>query len=66
MVKSSFGPLLTTELDNRLADQRALAAAFQSGGVPLQFKITPNIGRWYPPDLVEKIAIHLPEEAFGK
>ena len=49
------GVLLTTEMDNRVEDQRELAAAFQEGRVPLQFEVTSNIGHWYPPDLAEKI-----------
>jgi pimeloyl-ACP methyl ester carboxylesterase len=49
------GLFLTTEMDNRVEDQRKLAAAFEAGGVPLKFEVTPNIGHWYPPDLVDKI-----------
>ena len=49
------GTLLTTEMDNRVKDQCTLASAFESGGVPLIFEITPNIGHWYPLDMAGKI-----------
>ena len=49
------GMFLTTEMDNRLEDQRRIVAAFENGGVPLEFEVTPDIGHWYPPDLAEKI-----------
>ena len=49
------GLFLTTELDNRLEDQRKLAAAFEEQGVAMQFIVTPNVGHWYPLDLAQRI-----------
>jgi hypothetical protein len=53
--RKQSGLLLTTEIDNRVEDQRRIAAAYEIGGVPLKFEITPNIGNWYLPDLAEKL-----------
>ena len=49
------GVLLTTEMDNRVDDQRVMAATFKDGGVPLQFEVMPDIGHWYPPDLGKRL-----------
>jgi len=49
------GVLLTTEMDNRIDDQRRLAAAFMEGGASLLFEVMPNIGHWYPPDMGERL-----------
>jgi predicted esterase len=49
------GLLLTTELDNRLDEQRSLAKAFEEGGVAFQFIVTPNIEHWFPPDFAQRI-----------
>jgi len=49
------GTLLTTEMDNRIEDQRALAALFSAAGLDHRFEVTPNIGHWYPEDLVERV-----------
>ena len=49
------GLFLTTEMDNRLEDQRKLAEALTAGGVAYQFVVTPNAGHWYPPDLADQI-----------
>lgn len=49
------GLLLTTELDNRLEDQRKLANALEEGGVAFRFVVTPNVGHWYPPDFAQKV-----------
>jgi len=55
VARGQRGMLLTTEMDNRLEEQRKLASAFEAGGVLLRFEVTPNIGHWYPQNLAEKI-----------
>jgi predicted esterase len=49
------GTLITTEMDNRIEDQKALAAMFAAAGLDCVFEVTPNIGHWYPDDLAERI-----------
>ncbi len=49
------GVLLTTEMDQRIEDQKAFAEKLQEAGVPLRVVVTPNIGHWYPADLPEQI-----------
>jgi len=44
------GTLLTTEMDNRVEQQRELAARWERFGLATEFHITPNIGHWYPKD----------------
>jgi len=53
--KDQRGVLLTTEMDNRVEDQRRMAAAFKESGVPFHFEVMPNIGHWYPPDLGQRL-----------
>ena len=45
------GTILSTELDNRLGQQRQLADKFRGTGLQYQFAVTPNIGHWYPDNL---------------
>ncbi len=49
------GTLLTTEMDRRIEDQKALAALFAAAGLDCIFEITPDIGHWHPDDLAERI-----------
>jgi len=49
------GTIITTELDNRVDTQRAMADLFRDNGLQYQFVMTPNIGHWYPDDLPELI-----------
>jgi predicted esterase len=49
------GTIITTELDNRVEAQRAMADLFRDNGLQYQFTVTPNIGHWYPEDLPERI-----------
>jgi len=49
------GSLLTTQMDNRLPDQRAMADSFREVGFQYQFVVTPNIGHWYPKELIKMI-----------
>ncbi len=45
------GTILTTEMDGRLEDQKAMARIFDLENLPCEFIITPDIGHWYPEDL---------------
>jgi predicted esterase len=45
------GTLITTELDQRVPNQRTMADLFRKAGLQYQFIMTPNIGHWYPEDL---------------
>lgn len=49
------GTLITTEMDQRLNQQREVIHTFRQQGLQYQFIVTPNIGHWYPRDLEEKI-----------
>ena len=49
------GVLLTTEMDQRLEDQRAMAVLMAQEGFPCDFVVTPDIGHWYPEDLDRRI-----------
>jgi predicted esterase len=49
------GTLITTEMDQRLVQQREVIEIFRREGLQYQFIVTPNIGHWYPPDLDIKI-----------
>lgn len=49
------GTLLTTEMDQRLADQEEMAEILKRVGFPHQFIVTPDIGHWIPEDLDEQI-----------
>jgi predicted esterase len=49
------GTLLTTEMDNRLPDQREMAEIMKAAGLDHKFIVTPNIGHWYPENLAELI-----------
>lgn len=49
------GTILTTEMDQRLPDQRKLADNFSRLGLQYQFAVTPNVGHWYPDDLDRRI-----------
>jgi predicted esterase len=47
--------MLTTELDNRIEQQKELVARLQKSNIAAKLEIFPNIGHWYPNDLPEKI-----------
>lgn len=49
------GTLITTEMDQRLDQQREVIQIFRQQGLQYQFIVTPNIGHWYPSDLDSKI-----------
>jgi acetyl esterase/lipase len=49
------GVLLTTEMDLRLEDQRAMADLMAQESLSCDFLVTPDIGHWYPEDLDRKI-----------
>ena len=49
------GTLITTQMDQRIPDQRAMADQFRESGFQYQFVITPNIGHWYPKELNKMI-----------
>jgi len=49
------GTLITTEMDNRLPDQKEMAGIMKEKGLPHEFIVTPNIGHWYPENLAEMI-----------
>ena len=42
------GTLITTEMDPRLQDQKAMASIMKAQGFSLRFIISPDIGHWYP------------------
>lgn len=47
--------ILTTEMDQRLAEQQEMAELLNRAGVPYQFIVTPDIGHWIPEDLDAQI-----------
>jgi predicted esterase len=49
------GTLLTTEMDNRLPDQKEMAEIMKAAGLDHKFIVTPNIGHWYPENLADLI-----------
>ncbi len=49
------GTLITTEMDNRLPEQKEMAGIMKEQGLPHEFIVTPNIGHWYPENLAEMI-----------
>ena len=49
------GTLLTTEMDDRVDQQKAMDEIMKAEGMPHQFFITPNVGHWYPDDLGRRI-----------
>jgi predicted esterase len=49
------GTLITTEMDNRLPDQKEMAEIMKDQEFPHKFIVTPNIGHWYPENLAEMI-----------
>jgi predicted esterase len=49
------GTLLTTEMDQRIAEQKAMIQIMEQEGLPCEFIVTPNIGHWYPEDLGRQI-----------
>lgn len=49
------GTLITTEMDDRIDQQREMIKTFREQGLQYQFVVTPDIGHWYPEDLGEKI-----------
>jgi len=56
------GTIITTELDNRIGDQRGMADLFRDTGLQYQFIVTPNIGHWYPenlPELIDRAIAHI-------
>jgi len=53
--KGLSGTILTSELDGRIKDQRALADLMGHNGLQYQFVVTPNIGHWFPEDFDKKL-----------
>lgn len=56
------GTLLTTEMDNRLSDQKEMVEIMKEQELPHEFIVTPNIGHWYPEnlsDLIDKAIKHI-------
>jgi acetyl esterase/lipase len=53
--RSLRGTLLTTELDHRLDQQRALAARLTALGLENEIVVTPNTGHWYPNHFEEQL-----------
>jgi predicted esterase len=49
------GTIITTEMDNRIEQQKEVINIFSQQGLQYQFAVTPNIGHWYPKDLGERI-----------
>lgn len=49
------GTIITSEMDGRLAKQRELANRLRDAGFQYQFRVTPQIGHWYPDDLAARI-----------
>jgi acetyl esterase/lipase len=49
------GTLLTTELDNRVEAQRALAERMQKLGLAVEFHLSPNVGHWFPDDFAARL-----------
>ena len=49
------GTIITTELDNRVPAQRAMADLLRDNGLQYQFVMTPNIGHWYPDDFPSRL-----------
>jgi predicted esterase len=49
------GTIITTELDNRVRAQRAMADLLRDNGLQYQFVMTPNIGHWYPEDFPSRL-----------
>jgi dipeptidyl aminopeptidase/acylaminoacyl peptidase len=49
------GTLLTTEMDQRIEEQKAMAQLMDREGLPCEFIVTPDIGHWYPEDLGAQI-----------
>jgi predicted esterase len=47
--------MLTTELDNRIEQQKELVARMQKSNIAVKLEIFSNIGHWYPNDLPERI-----------
>ena len=54
-VRGIRGTLITTEMDNRLPDQKEMAEIMKEQKLPLEFIVTPNIGHWYPENISEMI-----------
>jgi acetyl esterase/lipase len=66
------GAVLTTELDPRVAAQRAFAERLTTLKLDAEFAVTPNIGHWFPKDFaqqldraIERILAPLPPRAPG-
>ena len=66
------GAVLTTELDRRVAAQRAFAERLTALKLDAEFALTPDIGHWFPKDFgqqldraIERILAPLPPRAPG-
>ncbi|MDD3641962.1 MAG: tetratricopeptide repeat protein [Candidatus Krumholzibacteria bacterium] len=56
------GTIITTELDNRVPAQRAMADLLRDNGLQYQFVMTLDIGHWYPgnfPALLDRAIEHI-------
>jgi len=47
--------LLSTEMDGRLEQQKAMVETMEAAGVPVRLVVTPDIGHWFPEDLDAQI-----------
>jgi predicted esterase len=47
--------MLTTEMDDRIEQQKELVTRMQRSNIAAKLEIFPNIGHWYPNDLPKKI-----------
>jgi predicted esterase len=55
MERGIRGFLITTEMDNRLPDQKKMDGIMNEHRLPHEFIVTPNVGHWYPDNLAEMI-----------
>jgi predicted esterase len=53
--KGLKGTLLTTELDQRIPQQKAFVQQMNQARIPVKMVVTPNVGHWYPENLPELI-----------
>jgi len=49
------GALITTEMDQRLPEQKQMDEVMRKEGFACEFWVTPNIGHWFPEDMDKKI-----------
>jgi acetyl esterase/lipase len=49
------GVLLSTEMDGRLDQQKAMVETLDAAGMPIELVVTPDVGHWFPEDLDTQI-----------